>query len=67
MKNFEEQQTGDSGMVEELTYTLERMARGEGFPNKQFGRHGLRQEEFVVKTKFIKPMVSKFSMPWGFL
>lgn len=69
VKNFEEQQTGDSGMVEELTYTLERMTRGRRISKQATSDDGLvsGMEEFVVKTKFIKPMVcEEFFNAMGF-
>ena len=61
MKNVEMEQTGDSDIVEDLTYTLDRMMRGRRI-RKQVGvdqglAHG--NEAFVISENVILPWIAE--------
>jgi len=57
--DFEQTQTGDEALQEELTYTLERMTRGRRILKQANSGDGLvsGQEKFVIGSKFITPFV----------
>lgn len=61
MKNVEMEQTGDSDIVEDLTYTLDRMMRGRRI-RKQVGvNQGLAHgnEAFVISENVILPWIAE--------
>ena len=61
MKNVEMEQTGDSDIVEDLTYTLDRMMRGRRI-RKQVGvNQGLAHgnESFVISENVILPWIAE--------
>ena len=58
---FEDEQTGDDLMKDELSYGLERIARGRRLVKQATTDDGLvsGMEAFVIKSKFIQPFVTE--------